>query len=124
MWWKIYFFILTLLGIGALFTYLDAAPITFIDFLGIIGLVLAVLAVYSYSFKKKILKKETWKIIFWAQIILAAIDLINVYLLPKDFLENTLPFLVSKLESTPTDVLVGSIFAFPAFYAMYQLSRK
>src|SRR3989344_5367551 len=114
MWWKIYFWIIFILTLIGMFALLQYAPFGFYDIFGTVINIFMVIATYSYVFKKKIVKKEHLKIIFASTIFLFIIDMLELYVLPTNFLRNTLPFLVTNIEFDKSDILLAWVISLPS----------
>ncbi len=72
--------------------------------------------------KKDLLEAKWWAIIFWANIILLAVVLVDSYLV-NGAISNALPFLNSGRKVTNTEVIITIIISLPALYATYLLSK-
>lgn len=122
MLWKIYswgFIILTLIG---MIVIVKDAPLVFADTLGAILNILLMIGVFVFAYNKKFLTNQVWKIIFWISIIFLIEGFLEVYILPKDFINNYLSFLQSKVVQSPTDVIFSWILGLPAIYAIYKMA--
>lgn len=124
MWWKIYFWIFTLLTCIGLLVYLGYLPWGVSEVLSVFVSVVTVLAAYSYIYKKNVLKQSYWNILWWIMLVLVIESLIEVLFLPKGFIENIIPFWKSKLPMGSGEIIFSWIVSAPSFYALYKLSKK
>jgi len=120
---KVYSWIFTVFTIIGLVAIVKDAPLVFADVLGVILNILLMTGAYVFAYNKKFLTNQTWKIIFWILILFSIEMLLEVYILPKDFINNYLSFLQSKAMaiSNPIDAVISWILALPAIYSIYKL---
>lgn len=125
MWWKIYFWIITIISIIGLFGLLGHSPLIFGDLIGFVLNVLMLIGVYAYVFKKKIFSASIWKIIFWLNVILFVIAIVDLYFLPG-FTKQYLSFLESKVSSAASSgaIVFTLVLTLPTLYAMYKLGYE
>lgn len=121
MWWKIYFWLVAFIIVLGSFNLISYAPLTIWDFLMLIVEILGFIGLYSYVFNKKILAAKFWKSLFLINATLTVIGLLEIYVLPDNFLVETLPFLQSSLEVTDGEALFGIFFYLPMYYIQYKL---
>lgn len=124
MLWKIYFWAYLVINVFGIFALLKFSPLGLIDIIGVLLSVVLFLGLYSYVFKKKILDGKTWKILFWVVIFLLAEEILEIYVLPKDFLQNAFPILKSSLPIDKGESLFSWLISVPAVYSMYKLSSQ
>ena len=122
--WKIYFWIYLILSLLGIFALLKYAPLRLFDFIGILLSVVLTLATYSYVFKKKILPANNWKILLWIVLFLFIEEMVELFILPKDFLVNLFPFLQENIPVTAEQGLLSWLLSFPGIYAIYKLASK
>ena len=104
--------------------YQHMQPLGLSDFIAVSILIIETLAVYSYVFKKDILRANHWNILLWLAVFFVFKALLEEYVLPKDFVSNILPFLKSNIPLSRSDTLVCLILELPGTYALYKLSLK
>lgn len=123
MWWKVYFgFIVFIVTLG-IFGLLQFAPLAPIDFVNLIAELLLITALFLYVFKKSLFSSKFWRIYFWIFMTLITISLVEIFFLPKGYLENIFPFLKSNLSIENHDTIIGILLYLPAYYALYQLGK-
>ncbi len=122
MWWKIYFWSVAILIVIGSFSILEYAPIAPIDIISIILEDAMLVGIFAYVYKRHILDKQYWKIIFYVIMSFLVIGLLEIYALPKDFIANLFPFLKSNIPLESEYALFGMILYIPAYYALYQLA--
>lgn len=124
MWWKIYFWIYLILSVVGIFALLQYTPFGLVDILGLLSSVVLPLAIYAYVFKKNILQAGHWKILFWIVIFFFVEEMLELFVLPKDFVANLAPFLKSNVPSSAGERLFSWLFSLPGVYAIYKLGQK
>lgn len=124
MWLKIYFWIYLIFSIFGIFAFLQFTPFSLVDILGLLLSIVLLLAIYSYVFKKNILQAGHWKILFWVVIFLFVEEILEFFVLPKDFLTNLVPFLKSNFPLNAGERLFSWLFSIPGVYAIYKLGQK
>ena len=124
MWWKIYFWIYLIVSVISLFALLQYAPFGLFEILGLLLSVVLLLAIYAYVFKKNILQTSHWKILFWIVIFLFVEEMLELFVLPKDFVANFAPFLKSNIPLNAGERLFSWLVSLPGVYAIYKLGQK
>lgn len=124
MWWKIYFWFFTVFTIIGLFSLLQYSPLAIGDIVVVILNIVLIVGLYAFVFKKYIFSPRIWKIIFWIIIIFLVETFLELYVLPKDFVNNYLSFLKSNMPFSESDALLGWLISLPILYAIYKLSTK
>lgn len=124
MWWKIYFWIYLILNVIGVFALLQYAPFGIVDVIGISLSIILQLAAYAYVFKKNVLKINHWKILFLIVLFLFVEEMLELFVLPKDFVVNFAPFLKSNILANPGERLFSWLISLPAVYAIYKLGQK
>ena len=122
MWWKIYFWILFILTTIGLFPILQYAPFKIADIISVLLNLVLVVATYTYVYKKRVLQRKQWKIILWIVIFLFIEEMLELYVLPKDFIATLLPFWKSSFPFSSGERLFSWLMSLPAVYATYKLS--
>lgn len=125
MWWKVYFWIYTVLMIlGVISLFFVFSPFTFADWIGTILNIAVYLGLYAYVFNKKdILETKWWTIIFWANLVSWTEALLDLYIL-NGAIEKALPFLKSGQIMTDANIISSVVISLPALYATYLLGSK
>ena len=124
MWWKFYF-IITLGEVGLIALGLFASPGIHIATQIVMSILffIAVLGVYAYVFRKKILNPLFWQYFLGIYIL---IDL--VYLIysaaPHAPLVSSLSFLAVYDNTTILDTLIDVAIDIPLMYAIYRLTKE
>jgi len=122
MWWKIYFWVILVLTVVGMFGLLQNAPLAFIDVIDLVWSIFLLIGIYAYVYKKKIFSADAWKGIFYISILFLIISFLDLYILPKGFMEDTLPFLKSNIPSDDSNsILFAWVLLLPAVYVVYQL---
>lgn len=124
MWWKIYFFLIVLLLLAGSFGILQYSPLTFADIISILLEITTVVGLYTYIYKKNMGTSRFWQIIFILYATVTFITLIDIYALPKNFIEQSLPFLKSNVPQEDSTVLFTIFLYLPIQYALFQLGFK
>lgn len=125
MWLKIYFWVYLILSIVGIFDLLQYTPLGLVDIIGLLLSVVLLLAIYAYVFKKSFLQSGHWKILFWIAIFFFVEEMLELFVLPKDFVSNLIPFPKSNVVPLNTDErLFGWLFSLPGVYAIYKLGTK
>jgi len=124
MWWKIYFWIYLILSVVGIFALLQHTPLGLVDILGLLLSIVLLLAIYAYAFKKNILQVSYWKILFWIVIFLFVEEMLELFVLPKDFISNLIPFLKNNVPLNAGERLFSSLFSLPNVYVIYKLGQK
>lgn len=118
MLWKIYFWFLAIsisVGYLGIITSIVRVDVVLIHLALILLGILRLIAVYSYVFKKSILKTNIWKVIFWIQILSISFELIDSFLLKL----NLIPGIV---EASRILLVLATAILLPSIYAIYKLS--
>ena len=124
MLWKIYFWVILFLSIiGIVFGYgrLDvwSAGVWF----EIITSILALVAIYAYSYGKEVLSPKFWIVFFWITIASWVFSLLYQFTPLHDVI--TVPtWLESGAVTDGSELLLGIILAAPMAYAIYKLGKK
>jgi len=121
MWWKIYFWIIALLLIIGSFAILEFVPLAFMDMVSLVLEFATLLGIFAYAYKKQVLDKRYWKTLFYINIALTIIGLLELYALPKNFLSDMFPFLQTKIPLDDGSILFATLLYGPAYYALYLL---
>lgn len=124
MWWKIYFWVYLIISIAGIFALLQLSPLSIADILGLLLSILLLLAIHTYVFKKNILQAGHWKILFWIVIFLFVEEMLELFVLPKDFVANLIPILKSNIPLSAGERLFSWVFSLPGVYAIYKLGQK
>lgn len=123
MWWKIYFWIFTFLfGIGAIFYYGGIPVWKLGDWADIALMIVGLIGLFSFVYKKLFFTPHFWKIIFVIEIIYIIESFL--YFTP---LKGTLflPRYDSTFYSDPSSgyyIVIGILMLVPFYYAIYQLA--
>lgn len=120
MWWKIYFWVysvlLIALGLIVYGTKRVWLPVHFVE----IGMsILVVLGLYSFVYRKKLASGTFWKIVFWFFMTSALLEILYKF--------TSFDLLSSILESKerPREYLVVSLLiGIPYLYAFYKLGNS
>jgi hypothetical protein len=117
MKWKIYFWIYLIiccLGLIALIPLLSKP--TFELFEGAVENIILVLALWSYTYSKKVFKPMIWKIMFTVIVVDWALQLVVIL--------TKVPFLNFFHSDFALDAIIFSIvFSIPCMIAMYRLGK-
>src|SRR3989338_5520123 len=105
LWWKIYFWVYLIFGVFSLPVYLNYSPLGLFEIIGLLSGIVLLLAIYAYVFKKKVLETSHWRIILWIVVFLFVEEMIELFVLPKDFMANFIPILTSKIPVSAGDRL-------------------
>ena len=124
MWWKIYFWIYLIISVISVFALLEYAPFGLADILGLLLNIVVLLAIYAYVFKKNVLQAGHWKILFWIVIFFFVEEMLELFVLPKDFVANLIPFLKSNVPLSTGERLFSWLVSLPGVYAIYKLGQK
>ena len=120
MWWKAYFWIITILIMLGLFGPVlpgEALKFTLIDWVGIILSVPSLVGLFAFVYKKEFLNRQQWKLVFWVTIVVDAFYLFYSSLPVKDIVPEFLRVsTISGIES-----VLSLAFELPILYALYQL---
>lgn len=124
MWWKLYFLLMLLTVLGTLSDYV---PTSLPNFIALILMVLSLLSLYSYIFKKPFLSPDFWRKFFWVSVVLTILSILaettsigknSVYLLffhpPTTY--DSFGYLVAVY-------LLIFIIALPGYWALYKLGQ-
>jgi len=117
MLWKIYFWIYVVCTIIGLFAYINR-NLFFSDFTDLGMTILVTIGLFSYVYKKVILSKDIWKVIF----IFAAIGLVLEFVYRFTPFKLFAFFLESKVSLDPLSLIIGTIITLPSYYAIWRLS--
>lgn len=121
MWWKIYFWIYTILTVpGIIFIYGKLSEWLLVDALEVGTSIAAILALYSYVYKKKIFSRSVWQIFFWVSVASSTIEILYKYT-AFNFLSSLLE---SRMVTSGQEILLGIALSLPIYYAAYQLAYK
>lgn len=122
MWWKLYFWIITILIVLSLFVGIDFSKSTFMDWAGLLVSIPSLVGLFIYAYNKnKFLSVKIWQIVFWLTIFMDSIGLI----LASTHVKEVLPlFLMPQVTNytNPTEAIIGTILELPVLYVLYQLS--
>lgn len=123
MWWKIYFWIVTIsasIFILVALSKFDKANL--MDVIAVTVLLIQLLGLYAYVFKKFILTPQIWKYFFWFWIILTMLQLIQVFS-PNPILDFMNGGGITELTVTSKGgLIINHLLNLPVFYAVYRLS--
>ncbi len=123
-WWKTYFWVNFVILILGLFGLIENAPLKFIDLFGLGLNIVLLFGLYSFVFGKKLFSASIWNITFWIATVLNIEALLEIYVLPKPFIDQYLWFLKSSIAISPSWILFGILFMLPNLYAIYQLGQE
>lgn len=124
MWWKIYFWIYLIGNVINVFISLQFAPFGISDITGILLGIFLQLALYAYVFKKTVLQANYWKILFWIVVFFFVEEMLELFVLPKDFVANFAPFLKTNISLSAEERLFSWLISLPGVYAIYKLGQK
>lgn len=65
-----------------------------------------------------------WKILFWIVIFFFMEEMLELFVLPKDFVANLAPFLKNNVPLNAGEILFSWLFSLPGVYAIYKLGQK
>jgi hypothetical protein len=114
----------TLNIIGVDYSIQDLPFLGLINFIVPLSSIILLLAVYSYTFKENILHANCWKTLLWLVVFFVVASLLEVYVFPKDFVSNILPFLERHIYFSRWELLVEWLLSLPGIYVLYKLSSK
>ena len=123
MWLKIYFwiyFILSAIGFG----YMIKSPSLYSGG-GIAGVVFTsifMIGLFCYVYKKRLFSNRFWKVIFWILVFFFIECILEVYIIPKDFIDIYLPFFKSILSTNSSGTVISWLANTPILYFIFQLS--
>ena|SRR3989344_1944924 len=124
MWWKIYFWIFLILSIiGLIFFFGQLKTWSFADWFEVITSIIALIGVYAYVYKKKILSSQFWIIFFWIIIVNWLSGVVYAF----TPLEEAFPlpdWLTSKTVTNEMEMLLTILLSSPVAYAIYKLGQK
>lgn len=128
-WWKICFWIYAILGVLGtiilLVTWFShsgfAAILSFANWFELVTSIIAVIGLYEYAYKKKILHDLIRKVFFWVLLVDYTVGLLYGFTPLHDVIRMP-SFLQSNSITTPTGVLLTILFNLPVLYAFYKLS--
>lgn len=121
MWWKIYFWIYAILtGLGIVY-YLQLFPFSLYDSITLLSSLLLVFITYCFVYKKNFINKNQWRLIFFLIVLLIMETIVELFILPKDFVVSLLGG--TELPLTTPEHILSWVISLPAVYASYKLSK-
>lgn len=120
MWWKIYFWIITILILIGVFWGELTVFYNAFDWIAIILGIPSLVGLFAFVYKKPISTGQIWKVIFWLTIVLDAYYLFYASTPVKDIVPIFLR--PSVTSSNPIEALIGVVLELPILYALYQLA--
>lgn len=118
--WKFYFWVYSVFSILGVFSILEYTPLALVDIVGLVLNIIFIISIYCYVYKKRVLQKNHWLVVFWIMICLLVIDLMDLFILPK----GVLSFWHTKLPLSDGAILFSWVFSSPGIYTTYKLSQK
>jgi len=122
MFWKIFFWVIVVLTLIGMISIANQTPLVFADVLGLILNIILMIGLYVFAYHKKIFTPQIWKIIFWIVIIFFVEAILEIYILPKEFINTYLSFIQSKLSPSPAETVFTWVISLPMIYAIYKLA--
>ena len=115
IWWKIYFFIITLLSFVGMTSFLLSESVGIVDYIEALLLLIATVGLFGYAFSKKVLFPKFW-VPFLVFYLVAG--LIYEPLSSVDMRQG-----VSDSEYY-IGLLIGYIISLPAYYGLYKYGNE
>ncbi len=122
MWWKIYFWIITILILIGVFSGELTVSYNAFDWVGIVLSIPSLVGLFAFVYKKPISTGQLWKVIFWLTIVLDAYYLFYASTPVKDIIPIFLR--PSATSSNAIEALIGVVLELPILYALYQLAHN
>ena len=122
MWWKIYYW-LSIIGLIFMIFGLVQGNNSIIDLIESADLILAVIGLYAFIYKKKVFKATFWLYFFWFNVVFDIAYLVYG-LAPNDTVLKNLSFLnTTNMVIPPVYILIISLFNIPFLYVFYKLAQ-
>lgn len=115
VFWKIYFFIITILSFIGMASYLLSSGAGIVDYAELVLLIIASTGLYGFAFSKKILTPGFW------------IPFLIFYLITGIFYETLSSVNMRQGMSDSTyylSVAIGYVLSLPGYYALYKYGQK
>ena len=124
MLWKIYFGIVSLLGIANAFALVsDFASVSVIILVEFALFLIGLIGLFSFTFKKDFLPTTFWRIFFWVYLTTEIIYAIIIFF-PDSLISEQLSFLLTYELVELEWILIGYLAEIPLFVALYHLTKN
>jgi hypothetical protein len=127
--WKIYFWIYASISLlGTIMLYGSGPLLNLYTILSELLNVVIIVGTYSYVYKKNLLPKIFWFVIFWVFLVLSSIySFLSEFTFLKSYISIQVPeYLDYQLPQdvlTLENFLIGLVISLPSFIAIYRLSK-